>query len=111
RQNQPLSRNSDEGSSIQRREGQVVSTLVDLAREQAEARGYEAGYERGLAEGRTEGEASARAKHERELAGEVAKKTEPIETLVKTFQTALESVEQRLGYQIAELAIETGQQL
>ncbi|MES1923771.1 flagellar assembly protein FliH [Salinisphaera sp. T31B1] len=96
---------------VRRREDQISMTLFELAKEEARQKGFEAGHAEGLAAGYTEGEAKVRAEHESALAAELAACLAPIGELAATFRQAADALEDRLAYDLVELAIETGRQL
>ncbi|WP_084188622.1 flagellar assembly protein FliH [Salinisphaera hydrothermalis] len=94
-----------------RREDQISMTLFELAKEEAEKKGYEAGREQGYADGYAEGEAKARAEQQARLDAEIAERLAPIDRLVTQFAEAADALDERIGRQLVELAIETGRQL
>jgi len=96
---------------VRRREDQISMTLFDLAKEEAEKKGFEKGMTEGFAQGYAEGEAKVRAEHEQALAAELAEHLRPIGELASAFRHAADHLDERLAYQLVELAIETGRQL
>ncbi len=94
-----------------RREDQISMTLFELAKEEAEKKGYEAGRAEGYAAGYAEGEAKIRAEQQARLDAEIAERLAPIEQLVAQFSQAAAALDERIGRQLVDLAIETGRQL
>lgn len=94
-----------------RREDHISMTLFELAKEQAQAKGYADGRAEGLEYGRIEAEAKVRAEHEAALADELAAQVAPIAELATTFQSATDQLSDRLAYRLVELAIDAGRQL
>lgn len=94
-----------------RREDEISMTLFELAREEAEKKGYETGHAEGYAAGYAEGEAKVRAEHEARLDAEIAARLAPVDRLVAQFSQATAALDERIGRQLVELAIETGRQL
>jgi flagellar assembly protein FliH len=99
------------GTANRRREDQISMTLFDLAKEEAQAKGYADGHAEGLERGLIEAEARVRAEHETALAAELALRVAPIGELALAFQAAANQLGDRLAYQLVELAIEAGRQL
>ncbi|HET7313676.1 MAG TPA: flagellar assembly protein FliH [Salinisphaera sp.] len=100
-----------EGPPRRRREDQISMTLFELAKEEAEKKGYAAGHDEGYAAGYAEGEAKIRDEQQARLDAEIAEQLAPIERLVAQFAEAAAALDERIGRQLVELAIETGRQL
>ncbi len=100
-----------EAVHARRREDQISLTLFDLAKEEAQQKGYEAGHAEGLARGYAEAEAKIRAEIEQQLHNEIAARLAPVGTVVASFRQAADRLKENLAYQLVELAIETGRQL
>ncbi|AWN16040.1 Flagellar assembly protein FliH [Salinisphaera sp. LB1] len=102
---------STETPPRRRREDQISMTLFELAKEEAENKGYEAGHAKGYAAGYAEGEAKIRAELQARVDAEIAERLAPIERLITQFGQATAALDERIGHQLVELAIETGRQL
>lgn len=94
-----------------RREDHVSMTLFNLAKEEAETKGYEAGYAKGFDAGYADAEAKVRAEQAERLDAELAERLAPIERLVGQFREAANALDERIARELVELAIETGRQL
>lgn len=96
---------------IRRREDQISLTLFNLAKEEAEKKGFEKGRAEGLKRGYTEGEESVRAEHAEQLQQEIAATVKPIKELATTFRQAVEGLDNEVSYALVELALDIAQQL
>ena len=94
-----------------RREDAISFALFELAKEEAVAKGREAGYAEGLEQGREEGKAQAKAEHDQRLADEIETLLAPIRELSGSFRSAVDSLNDKVSYELVELALEAGQKL
>lgn len=94
-----------------RREDQISMTLFELAKEEAEKKGFEAGHTKGYAAGYAEGEATIRHETQARIEAEIAERLAPIERLVAQFHQATAALDERIARRLVDLAIETGRQL
>ena len=101
----------DDTPPRRRREDQISMALFELAKEEAEKKGYDAGHAAGYAAGYAEGEEKIRAEQQARLEAEIAERLAPIDRFVAQFSQAAMALDERIGHQLVELAIETGRQL
>ncbi|MBS64167.1 FliH/SctL family protein [Salinisphaera sp.] len=106
-------RNTGEGEDApaRRREDGISFALFELAKEEAVAKGHEAGYAQGLEQGRAEAKAEAKAEHEQRLAAELDTLLAPIRELSEAYRAAVNSLNDKVSYELVELALEAGHQL
>jgi flagellar assembly protein FliH len=104
-------RSDSDDAPARRREDGISFALFELAKEEAVAKGREEGYAAGLEQGRAEGEARAHAEHEARLANELETLLAPIRELSGSFRQAVDSLNDKVSYELVELALETGRQL
>ena len=103
-------RNTGEGEDApaRRREDGISFALFELAKEEAVAKGHEAGYAQGLEQGRAEAKAEAKAEHEQRLAAELDTLLAPIRELSEAYRAAVNSLNDKVSYELVELALEAG---
>lgn len=94
-----------------RREDGISFTLFELAKEEAAEKAHAQGYAAGLEQGRAEGEARAHAEHEARLAAEMDTLLAPIRELSDSFRQAVDTLNDKVSYELVELALEAGRQL
>lgn len=105
------SREPSEPAPVRRREDQISMALFDLAKEEAQQKGYEAGHAAGYERGYAEGEAKIRAEQQQAMAEAIDERIAPIAELAQTFRQAAEGLREHMAHQLVELALETGRQL
>lgn len=94
-----------------RREDQISITLFDLAKEEAEKKGFEHGHAEGLERGRAEAMAAVRAEQAQALQEQLEATIAPIRELATTFRAAIDGLNEHVSYALVELALEAAQRL
>lgn len=94
-----------------RREDQISLTLFNLAKEEAEKKGFEKGHAEGLEQGRAEGIEQMRAEHAQALEEKLAAAVAPIQELAATYRLAIDGLDDKVSYALVELALATAQQI
>ncbi|MES1928617.1 flagellar assembly protein H [Salinisphaera dokdonensis CL-ES53] len=94
-----------------RREDGISFALFELAKEEAVNKGREEGYAAGLEQGRAEAEAQVRAEQQAQLAAELETQLAPIREMTTSFRKAVDSLNDKISYELVELALEAGRQL
>lgn len=94
-----------------RREDGISFALFELAKEEAIAKGREEGYAAGFAQGRAEAEAQLRAEQQDKLAAELDTLLAPIREMTTSFRKAVDALNDKVSYELVELALEAGRQL
>lgn len=106
-----LERRAAEDAPARRREDAISTTLFELAKEEASEKAHKQGYADGLEQGRAEGEARAHAEHEARLAADLDTLLAPVRELGESFRQAVDTLNDKVSYELVALALEAGHQL